>query len=83
MVSVSAERVWSASADRTICAWDGTSGALLERFEAHETRVLSLALGGDGGVWSGAADKSIKCWDVATHRPTRSILGAHDDAVTS
>jgi WD40 repeat protein len=81
MVSASANVVWSSSADRTICAWDGTSGALLERFEAHESRVLGLAVAGDT-VWSCAADKSIKCWDRTTHKQRRAVMGAHDDTVS-
>jgi hypothetical protein len=81
MVSASASVVWSSSADRTICAWDGTSGALLERFEAHESRVLGLTVAGDT-VWSCAADKSIKCWDRTTHKQRRAVMGAHDDTVS-
>jgi hypothetical protein len=81
MVSVSADVVWSASYDRCICAWDGATGALLERFEAHENRVLGLAVAGSV-VWSGAADKSIKCWDAKTYGVRRAVMGAHDDAVS-
>jgi hypothetical protein len=73
--------VWSASYDRCICAWDGASGALLERFEAHENRVLGLTVAGST-VWSCAADKSIKCWDSKTYKQRRAVMGAHDDAVS-
>jgi hypothetical protein len=65
MVSVSADVVWSASYDRCICAWDGASGALLERFEAHENRVLGLAVAGSHGV-------------VGRRRQVDQVLGRED-----
>lgn len=41
LVSVGDE-VWSASADRNIIAWQGDTGAMLHKVQAHDNRVLCL-----------------------------------------
>lgn len=65
--------VISASLDRTVRVWDGTSGKLTRLFQGHLEGVTALAVRPDGKqAATGADDGGIKLWELAAtddHRP--------------
>lgn len=84
LISVGDKRVWSASADRTICVWDTESSECVAQIYAHDSRVTHLLhVPGSQHVYSCSPDKSIKLWHAQTFECLRSINMAHDDAVTA
>ena len=67
------DKVYSGSADKTICAWSALNGALLYELAGHPKFVVTaLAVGLDGKVYSGSHDQEIRVWsrENGTHLQT-------------
>lgn len=59
----------SASADRKIFLFDGTSGEQVRELSGHEGSVFAVAYG--AGLASCSADGTVRLWDAETGRETR------------
>ncbi|KAL6782481.1 hypothetical protein ACKKBG_A06945 [Auxenochlorella protothecoides x Auxenochlorella symbiontica] len=70
-------RLFSASADRTIRAWDVASARCLGVLSGHTRPVLALALAG-GRLFSGSYDHRIIEWCPESFRALRTLEGHHD-----
>jgi WD40 repeat protein len=73
-------RLFSASADHTVRAWDGTpaerrTSSELQILRGHEGRVNSLAFSHDSrSLVSGGMDRTARLWDVNTGRELRTLI---------
>jgi E3 ubiquitin-protein ligase TRAF7 len=65
------DRLYSGSEDKTIRVWNLSSGEAIDRIEADENPISSLAHYGDM-VFSGSL-KTIKVWDTQTHSLMRVL----------
>jgi E3 ubiquitin-protein ligase TRAF7 len=63
--------LYSGSEDKTIRVWNLSSGEAIDRIEADENPISSLAHYGDM-VFSGSL-KTIKVWDTQTHSLMRVL----------
>lgn len=71
ILSITKNRVATASWDHTIKLWDGDTFAHIETLYGHESHVLCIALMSDGILASGSEDKTIRLWDTDTMKQTR------------
>ena len=75
--------LFSASADKSIRAWDTKTRRCVCVLEEHTRPVLSLVVSQlHGKLFSGSYDCSICVWDLVTFRRIKSLHG-HTDAVRS
>lgn len=75
--------LFSASADKSIRAWDTKTRRCVHVLEEHTRPVLSLVVSQrHGKLFSGSYDCSICVWDLVTFRRIKSLHG-HTDAVRS
>jgi WD40 repeat protein len=59
------QTLYSAGVDRTVHAWDATTGDSLRVFEGHTQSVNALALSADGRwLYSGSEDDTVRRWDT-------------------
>jgi hypothetical protein len=76
-------RVFTASGDQTVRAWNAKTGALLTTLAGHEGTVTALAVSPDGRrLVSGSPDGTARVWDPLTGRVLATIQG-HTDSVLS
>ncbi len=62
--------------DKTIKAWDVTSGEELFALQGHTVGATSVAFGPDGRTLaSGSAEGNIKLWDIASRKELRTLQG--------
>ncbi|PHH49792.1 Vegetative incompatibility protein HET-E-1 [Ceratocystis fimbriata CBS 114723] len=83
MFSNDAQRLVSASGDKTIKIWDATSGTCLQTLEGHDEWVKSVVFSNDGQrLASVSGDKTVKIWD-ATSGACLHNLDGHTDLLKS
>ncbi|KAL4854787.1 F-box/WD repeat-containing protein 7 [Chlorella vulgaris] len=80
-IEVLGNRVYTASADKTVRVWDMTTKRCLQVLESHTRPVLSLAIAG-GRLFSGSYDYTIRVWNLETLQREKTLTG-HTDAVRS
>jgi F-box/WD-40 domain protein 7 len=81
-IQISGNTFYTASADKTVRAWDITSRRCLGVMEHHTRPVLSLAIS-DNKIFSGSYDFSINVsWSSPPFRKIAKLTG-HTDAVRS
>lgn len=80
--SSTANRLATASWDRTAKVWDAATGSLIHTLSGHQEWVNYVAWSPDGAMIATAAgDKTIKIWDAAKGALLRTLTG-HDSWVT-
>ncbi|KAL2889223.1 Vegetative incompatibility protein HET-E-1 [Ceratocystis lukuohia] len=83
MFSNDAQRLASASGDKTIKIWDATSGTCLQTLEGHDDWVKSVVFSNDGQrLASLSSDMTVKIWD-ATSGACLHNLDGHTDRLKS
>lgn len=74
-------RVVSAGGDGTIRQWDATTGQEIGKLDAHEGRVLAIAVNADATRFASAGeDKTIKLWDIESGQVFHSLRG-HESSI--
>ncbi|RLB55683.1 MAG: hypothetical protein DRI34_10205 [Deltaproteobacteria bacterium] len=69
LVFTAADRLASASEDRSLCLWEVPSGRQLWRATGHSGRIYSLALSHDGRrLASASTDRTLRFWDTRSGR---------------
>uniref|UniRef100_UPI0028C4BBB1 outer membrane protein assembly factor BamB family protein n=1 Tax=Tahibacter sp. TaxID=2056211 RepID=UPI0028C4BBB1 len=82
-LSADGSRLYSASEDLTLKAWDAASGRCLATFAEHERGGSACALSADGNrLYSASQDRTLKAWDVASGRCLATFTG-HKSGVTA
>ncbi|HLL76809.1 MAG TPA: caspase family protein [Pyrinomonadaceae bacterium] len=66
--------VAGAGDDKTVRVWDAATGREARKL-THDSRVLSVAFGGNNLLAAGCADGHVKVWDVATGQELRALAG--------
>ena len=65
-LSPDGSRLYSASGDKTVKAWDTATGQCVATYEGHRDWVRALAISPDGSpLYSGSDDRTVKVWDTA------------------
>jgi WD40 repeat protein len=83
LFSAKRNRIYSASYDKSIRAWDYDSGVELATMLGHENWVISLAwVQGEETFVSGSYDNSVRLWD-ATRMVLIKVIGTHASVVQS
>ena len=73
-LSTDSKIVFSASDDKTVCAWNIEKKALEYKLEGHEGYVYSLSVFPSGKfIASGSGDKRVKIWDLALRKESASL----------
>lgn len=73
----------TAADDKTVRAWDLSTGRSTAVFEGHQGAVCCLKISQDGRqIVSGAEDCNIRIWNLSSGR-CDSIITGHDGAITS
>lgn len=80
-VDTTATTLFSASADKTIRAWDIASRRCVQVLEEHTRPVLCLAVCvKHDKLFSGSYDATVRVWNLSTYRRITYLAG-HTDAV--
>jgi WD40 repeat protein len=80
-VTTFANRLYTASADKTLKQWDVDTGVCLRTFEGHTAKVRTCVLSVDGTrLYSGASDLTIREWNTATGECMRTLVG-HETSI--
>ena len=75
--------VASASFDKAIRLWDGSSGAYIAVLRGHVGSVYQLAWSADSRLLlSGSKDSTLKVWDVKTRKLKGDLPGHADEVFT-
>jgi WD40 repeat protein len=83
LFSAKKNRIYSASYDKSIRAWDYDSGVEVATMIGHEDAVTSLAwVQGEETFVSGSCDYSVRLWD-AIRMVLMRVIGSHARFVTS
>jgi WD40 repeat protein len=83
MMDIQNLRLFSASHDRTIKAWDTVSKTCIATLQGHDKCVNYLCLSHQNHrLYSGSGDGTIKVWDTETWQCIHTLEG-HTDCVTS
>ncbi|KAI9687134.1 MAG: hypothetical protein M1822_002545 [Bathelium mastoideum] len=70
----------SASNDKTVRLWDGTTGAALQRLKGHTDTVWDVAFSPDGTTLASASsDKTIRLWDRRSGVMSQTLEGHTDE----
>jgi ribosome assembly protein 4 len=70
----------SASFDKSVRLWDGTSGKFLATFRGHVGAVYRVAWAADSRMFiSASKDSTCKVWDVRTRKMKADIPGHSDE----
>jgi WD40 repeat protein len=78
---LSAERLVTGSADKSIKIWDVAAGKPVQTLVGHEQAVLCVAAHPGGQlVASGGKDRQVKLWDLSSSEPPKDV-GSHGKAV--
>lgn len=78
---LSAERLVTGSADKTLKIWDVATGKSVQTLAGHEQAVLTVAAHpGRQLVASGGKDRQVKLWDLSSTDPPKDV-GSHGKAV--
>jgi len=72
---VDSAQIYTASADKTLCAWDAEYGERIVRLTGHKSHVNSVASarGSRGILASGSDDCSCKLWDVRVRGAVQTL----------
>ncbi|KAJ3191243.1 hypothetical protein HK101_007935 [Irineochytrium annulatum] len=71
----------SASFDKSVKLWDGTTGKFIDTLRGHVGAVYHATFSSDSRqVLSGSKDSMLKCWDLKT-RKVKVDLPGHQDEV--
>jgi WD40 repeat protein len=79
--SADSAKLFSASADKSICVWNAADGTRLGKIDTPAA-VSAMTILGDGRIVTGAPDNVLRVWDAANPQPLRSITG-HTAAITT
>ena len=80
---LSADRLITGSADKTIKIWDVAASKPVQTLTGHEQAVLTVAAHPGGQlVASGGKDRQVKLWDLSSTDPPKDV-GSHGKAVYS
>lgn len=73
--------VASASFDKSVKLWNGTTGKFVAAFRGHVGPVYQISWSADSRlILSGSKDSTLKVWDIRT-RKLRQDLPGHADEV--
>jgi len=69
------ERIYSCSADRTVCVWDAEYGEIARRLVGHGSHVNAVATAREDPtmVVSGGDDSTCRIWDARARFPQRTL----------
>jgi WD40 repeat protein len=76
----SGEQLYACSDERTIHAWETSSGRLIGDLSGHQANVSALAATATGQLASGATNGHLRLWDVPQQHCLRDWIG-HPDAI--
>jgi len=76
VISPDGQKLYSASADKTIKVWDLATGEEIHTLTEHSSFINHIAISPDGQtLYSASADKTIKVWDLATGNAINTLTG--------
>jgi WD40 repeat protein len=71
-IALSTKYIITGCADYSICIWDRTNGAFVNKLQHHTQKVSAVVVHG-GKIFSGSADNTIRVWDLATLQQVSKI----------
>ncbi|KAL6327822.1 hypothetical protein AAG906_026495 [Vitis piasezkii] len=72
--------VASASFDKSVKLWNGTTGKFVAAFRGHVGPVYQISWSADSRLLlSGSKDSTLKVWDIRTHNLKQDLPGHEDE----